>query len=307
MMGDLPRRRRPAVEGPGALPGPPLPGGHRRPPRQRRVRPARAAPAAYADDVNAADALAVLDATGTDVGVPRRALLRDQVVAAGGRPRRRSGCAASSRSRRACTPLAPQPDPIEPVDAAEQWRGRLRRAGSATTPALLLPEPHSTKVFDDMVGWALQTDAATITARTHATLRAGRRADEAVAPGRGADAARCWSCTAPRTAASRSSAAGASPSSPAARLVVLEGAGHLPHGRHPVLVNTQIKEFVDMHTSRSPRRRRRPGSSPASASAAPSGSARRSAWATCCATWPSPGPCASGCPTWRSSGWPSRR
>jgi len=34
---------------------------------------------------------------------------------------------------------------------------------------------------------------------------------------------------------------------PGARLVVLEGAGHLPHGRHPVRVNTLIKEFLDMH------------------------------------------------------------
>ena len=33
------------------------------------------------------------------------------------------------------------------------------------------------------------------------------------------------------------------------RLVEIEGAGHVPHGRHPVLVNTLIKEFVDMHTT----------------------------------------------------------
>ncbi len=38
------------------------------------------------------------------------------------------------------------------------------------------------------------------------------------------------------------------------RLVVLDGVGHLPHGRHPVLVNTLIKEFVDMHTPASPQR-----------------------------------------------------
>jgi UDP:flavonoid glycosyltransferase YjiC (YdhE family) len=31
--------------------------------------------------------------------------------------------------------------------------------------------------------------------------------------------------------------------------VVLEGAGHLPHARHPVVVNTLIKEFVDMNTA----------------------------------------------------------
>jgi UDP:flavonoid glycosyltransferase YjiC (YdhE family) len=38
------------------------------------------------------------------------------------------------------------------------------------------------------------------------------------------------------------------------RLVVLDGVGHLPHGRHPVLVNTLIKEFVDMHTPAAPQR-----------------------------------------------------
>ena len=33
------------------------------------------------------------------------------------------------------------------------------------------------------------------------------------------------------------------------RLVEIEGAGHVPHARHPVLVNTLVKEFVDMHTT----------------------------------------------------------
>ena len=96
------------------------------------------------------------------------------------------------------------------------------------------------------------------------------------------------------------------PRSPAGRLVEIQGGGHLPHARHPVLVNTLVKEFVDMHTTILPRpstpwlfareRQRRA-----------LGSVRRSAWATCCATWPSPGPCASGCRTWRSSGSRSRR
>ena len=35
---------------------------------------------------------------------------------------------------------------------------------------------------------------------------------------------------------------------------MLEGAGHIPHGRHPVLVNVVIKEFVDMHATAAPQR-----------------------------------------------------
>ena len=64
-----------------------------------------------------------------------------------------------------------------------------------------LPEPHSTKQYEDTVGWALDTDAEAMIAETG---RAGRPAGEArprrCAAGCGA---RCASCTAPMTAASR--------------------------------------------------------------------------------------------------------
>ena len=86
-------------------------------------------------------------------------------------------------------------------------------------------------------------------------------------------------------------------------LVRIEGAGHGPPSRDPVLVNREIMEFV---------RRFRPAGSPVpeqcSARDAPgrsgsSTSRRRSVWATPRVTSPSPGSCAGAVRTSRSTGW----
>ncbi len=142
-------------------------------------------------------------------------------------------------------PLAPNPEPIEPVDSV-RWAGDYEGWARYHT-GVLLPEPHSSKVFDDLVGWTLQTDAATLTARTHAPLSplteddavalcAGLRCPVLVIHGT-QDA--CQPLERSRRFAELARG----------RLIVLEGAGHLPHGRHPVLVNIAIKEFVDMNAS----------------------------------------------------------
>jgi pimeloyl-ACP methyl ester carboxylesterase/UDP:flavonoid glycosyltransferase YjiC (YdhE family) len=200
--------------------------------------------AAYSDDLNAADALAVLDATGTESaflvalcsGV-RWALLLNEVA-----PERVRGLIAIAPN---LAPFAKHPDPFEMV-FEEQWRGRYDDWARYHSE-LMMPEPHSSKVYDDMVEWALQTDAEVIIDRLH-TAERGRDLEEAVALVEGLRCPvlvlhgtkdRCQPVERGRRFAELSGA----------RLVLLEGGGHISMARHPVLVNTQIKEFVDMHTT----------------------------------------------------------
>jgi pimeloyl-ACP methyl ester carboxylesterase/predicted glycosyltransferase len=104
-----------------------------------------------------------------------------------------------------------------------------------------LCEPHSTKQFEDAVGWAMETDAdvltETILARFAATdegeeLYASVRCpalvihgdrDEVIPHGKGLAVARVIG----------------------APLITIEGAGHLPQARDPVPVNLLIRKFVD--------------------------------------------------------------
>jgi pimeloyl-ACP methyl ester carboxylesterase len=199
---------------------------------------------AYSDDLNAADALAVLDATGTGSaflvalcsGV-RWALVLHELA-----PERVRGLVAIAPNLK---PLAKHPAPFELV-FEEQWLGRYDDWAGYHSE-LMAPEPHSTKLYDDLVGWALQTDAEVITDRVHTTER-GSDLDDALALIGGLQRPvlvlhgtedRCQPLERGRRFAELSGG----------RFRVLEGAGHLPMARHPVLVNTQIKEFVDMHTS----------------------------------------------------------
>jgi predicted glycosyltransferase/predicted alpha/beta hydrolase family esterase len=103
-----------------------------------------------------------------------------------------------------------------------------------------LPEPHSTKQWDDAVGWGLDTDGATLVAindtrddetRTVEELCALVRCPVIVVHGTEdgiipyADGARLAELT-------------------GARLVTLEGVGHLPQARHPVVINRLVHEFA---------------------------------------------------------------
>jgi pimeloyl-ACP methyl ester carboxylesterase/UDP:flavonoid glycosyltransferase YjiC (YdhE family) len=199
--------------------------------------------AAYSDDVNAADALAVLDATGTDAAflVALCSGIKWSLLVADAAPGRVRGLVAIAPG---VHPLAEQPHPIQPVDDPSwdgDWAGWVDYHSEQ-----MVPEPHSTKTYDDLVGWALQTDPATIVARTHAPLRPSDEQEAVDLVGRldlpvlvihGTED-RCQPVDRGRRLAELTGA----------RFVLVEGAGHVPHARHPVLVNTEIKEFVDMHT-----------------------------------------------------------
>ena len=109
----------------------------------------------------------------------------------------------------------------------------------------MFAEPHSSKHREDMVAWALQTDAETLTVRLHADL-------DLVDEDEAREALANLTCPVLVIHGTEDNCQPVERGRAVAevtggRLVEVEGAGHVPHGRHPVLVNTLIKEFVDMH------------------------------------------------------------
>ncbi len=206
-------------------------------------------PDAYSDEVNAADAAAVLDATDAE-SVFLVALcsgIKWSILLAHNNPGRVRGLVAIAPG---VHPLAPQPNPLDPVDAP-RWQGDF--AGWTDYHSeRLTPEPYSSKLYDDLVEWTAQTDVATLASRTHAPLRPTEEVEALDLSGslgcpvlviHGTDD-HCQPLERGRRFAAATGG----------RLLVLEGAGHIPHGRHPVLVNVVIKEFVDMHAPAAPQR-----------------------------------------------------
>ena len=207
---------------------------------------------AYGDEVYARDAAAVLDATRTETAflVALCSGIKWSLLLATAQPDRVRGLVAIAPG---VHPLAPPLDlPLDPVDA-ERWRGDYPGWVDYHSAALL-PEPHSSKAFDDMVAWSLQTDAATLSARGHAPLRPADE-DDAVTLSEALSCPvlvlhgtedRCQPIARGRRFAELTGG----------EFVELPGSGHLPHARDPVAVNVLIKGFVDQHTK--PVRRRSP-------------------------------------------------
>jgi pimeloyl-ACP methyl ester carboxylesterase len=227
----------------------------------RSDRPQR--PEAYTDDQYVGDTMQVLDETDTD-----RAILvglcpgvRWSFETAALHPDRVLGLVAIAPGVPFLTPphafrakAAETFDQV--VDESEGWAARENRhywlrdyrgwVEYHSGEVFMLPEPHSTKAFEDLVAWGLETDAQTLLI-THdapggdvfpSTL------DETEALCRsvrcpililhGTDDL-CQPIDRARRLAEITGGA----------LVELEGAGHAPMARHPVLVNLWIKDFVD--------------------------------------------------------------
>jgi pimeloyl-ACP methyl ester carboxylesterase/predicted glycosyltransferase len=208
-------------------------------------------PAGYEESEFAADALAVMDATGTaaativslSVGAQRALILATE------HPERVTGAVFICPA----VPLASPPEERTryPWDEAlltdEGWakdnlyywqrdyRGFLEFFFSQ-----MFPEPHSTKPVEDCIGWGLETTAETLIATV-----TGPGLDEPAARelcGRlrcpvlviqGTDDA----ITGPGAGIALAEATGG-------ELILLEGSGHAPHVRDPVRVNRLLRDFA---------------------------------------------------------------
>lgn len=209
-------------------------------------------PAAYEEQAMADDIFRVLDA----VGVERAVLVclsraaQCTLLAVGDQPERVLALAFLNPAVRLGEGLASRPDyPFDDeLDTDEGWakdnlpywrrdfRGYLEFFfGQAFN------EPHSTKQIEDAVGWGLETDPETLAATTRPpsvqppelirlagaircpTLVIQGGADAITGPGRGI---------------------GLAEAIPGARLVLVEGGGHITEARDPILVNLLLRELV---------------------------------------------------------------
>jgi pimeloyl-ACP methyl ester carboxylesterase len=209
--------------------------------------------AAYSEREFAADTLAVMDATATERAVLVSlscGVLWSTLVAAD-HPERVAGLVCLGPA----VPLAP-PHPErtvhsfnEPLATDEGWAKYNRHYWLRDFRGFLeyffgrcLTEPHSTKQFEDCVGWGLETTPEALIASEEGLLLCGLerfrdlcarvRCPVLVVHG-DEDAIRPHAQGAALAAATRG------------RLVTLAGAGHLSQARDPVKVNLLIREFAE--------------------------------------------------------------
>jgi pimeloyl-ACP methyl ester carboxylesterase len=206
---------------------------------------------AYSEREFAADALAVMDATGTErafiVGLSAGVLWG--VLLAAEHPERVAGAvfidpAAPFAQHLARVGIAFD-QPLEHYDGwhkynLHHWRADYRDFlefffGQVFT------EPHSTKQFEDCVGWGLETDPETL-----ALTYLGRRLNDS-----DEFTALCRRVTCPVLVmhgtddAVRPVVVGEQVAeATGGRFVALEGSGHCPHARDPVRVNLLLREFA---------------------------------------------------------------
>jgi pimeloyl-ACP methyl ester carboxylesterase len=210
-----------------------------------------AAQEAYAEREFAADALAVMDATATEraviVGLSAGAAWG--VLLAAEHPERVAGAAFIAPAAPFATHLARTTAPFdEPRDSYEGWDQYNRHFWLEHYRDFLefffgqvFTEPHSTKQFEDCVGWGLETDPETL-ARTYLGRELNDADEFAALCGRiecpvlvlhGTDDAVRPIVAGERLARETGGA-----------LVALEGSGHCPHVRDPVRVNLLLRDFA---------------------------------------------------------------
>jgi pimeloyl-ACP methyl ester carboxylesterase/UDP:flavonoid glycosyltransferase YjiC (YdhE family) len=221
-------------------------------------------PAAYADSAFASDIAAVLDATGTE-----RAVLGAfcsgfpwALLFAEAHPEQVTGIVAIAPT----LPIPPS-DPWEldgrsfddVPSSTEGWAKENRhywrrdwRGYVEFFMSQIATEPHSTKPYDDLVEWGMQTDAETMLCDADSPRQIP---DEA-------EAVRlCRSLTCPVLVIGGDQDKIVPPARAqriaelsGADLLVIHGGGHAPHVRFPVSVNHAIRHFVDRLVYR-PRKR----------------------------------------------------
>ena len=206
---------------------------------------------AYAEREFAADAVAVMDATATEraviVGLSAGALWG--TVLAAEHPERVAGAVfiapAAPFAQHLARTTTPFDEPLETYDGwakynrhywLQDYRGFLEFFFSK-----VFTEPHSTKQFEDCVGWGLET-----TPETLALTTLGRELHD-----RDEFAALCRRIVCPVLVihgtedAVRPCVVGEELADvTGGAFVALEGSGHCPHARDPVRVNLLLREFV---------------------------------------------------------------
>ncbi|MGH2697841.1 MAG: alpha/beta fold hydrolase [Actinomycetota bacterium] len=219
---------------------------------------------AYSDDEYVQDALDVMASTGTEraVLVGLCTGVRWAVQLAVARPDKSLGVIAFAPGIAQLSPPHShrlQHDFDARLDTEEGWAKENRhywlrdfKSYAGFFLDQLLPEPHSTKQWEDAVGWACETTAETLLAVLDSPGH-GRTTLGVSSPGSSAEAEKlCRSLKCPTLVV----AGDQDMCQPLARaerlaelaggsLVVLEGAGHQPQARHPVKVNGLIRSFIE--------------------------------------------------------------
>jgi pimeloyl-ACP methyl ester carboxylesterase/predicted glycosyltransferase len=208
-------------------------------------------PSGYEEHEFAADALAVLDATETERAVIVGLSLGAQrgLILAAEHPERIGGAVF-------ICPAVPFGEPVadrqvypwkEELDTDEGWAKYNRYYWLRDYPGFLqfffsqmFPEPHSTKPIEDCVGWGLETTAETLVATQlrewldeETARELSRRVQCPVLVIQGTED----TITGPGRGIALAEETGG-------ELVLLEGSGHGPHVRDPVMVNLLLREFV---------------------------------------------------------------
>jgi len=205
---------------------------------------------AYAEQLFAADALAVMDATGTDqailvslsIGAQRALLL------AADHPQRVRGAVFIAPS----LPITPGHDYRtvhafdQPLATNDGWAKFNTHYWLRDYPGFVeffisqcLTEPHSTKPTEDAIGWALETDGRTLAAATGTTLT-----QDAVRELCGRVECPVLVIHGDEDAISPHARGEALAEATRGALVTMEGSGHFPHVRDPVKVNLLVRDFV---------------------------------------------------------------
>lgn len=210
----------------------------------------------YGDEVFTADALAVLDATATEkaIVVGFCSSVKWALLLATSHPTRVSGLVAVAPGVHPLSPPHPhfstvpfEAPMVEGAEGWEKWNAEYWRAEWADFitfhSRVMSPEPHSSRVVEDADEWGLNVGAETMLLRAAAPLRPATESEAVelcasvqcpvlVLHG---DQDNCQPIARGERFASLTGG----------RFVRLEGVGHLPMGREPVLVAALIREFAD--------------------------------------------------------------
>ncbi|MBS0396180.1 MAG: alpha/beta hydrolase, partial [Proteobacteria bacterium] len=221
----------------------------------RSDRPSGAA--AYRADEYVDDAIAVLDATGTGSAVLVGFSFGGHLAAliAAHHPER----VTSAMLIAPAAPFGPGTGPdgqrafLEPLPVNDGWAKYNRHYWQHDYRGFLeyffaqaFCEPHSTKQIEDGIAWACETDAATLTDTVLGRFLSGPADEELYRT------VRCPTLVVhgdrdaivPHARGQRVAEAIGAP------LVTLEGSGHIPVARQPVVVNRLIRDFADRTTGR---------------------------------------------------------